>query len=72
MNHWAKIPVVRDNKVVIMSKKLINCAEDVVDEALAGLVAISPGLTLLEGHRVVVRNDVKHLQKVIAQLCVVE
>ncbi len=28
-----------------------------MDEALAGLVAISPGLTLLESHRVVIRND---------------
>ena len=46
-----------------MSKKLINRAEDVVDEALAGLVAISPGLTLLEGHRVVIRSDVKVLAR---------
>lgn len=41
-----------------MSKKLINDVETVVDEALAGLVAICPGLTLLKGHRVVVRSDV--------------
>ncbi len=45
----------------MMSKKLINRAEDVVDEALAGLVAISPGLTLLESHRVVIRSDVQLL-----------
>ena len=47
-----------------MSKKLINRAEDVVDEALAGLVASSPGLRLLKGHRVVLRADV---QQVAAQ-----
>ncbi len=43
---------------VIMSKKLINTASDVVDEALAGLVAACPGLRLLQGHRVAVRADV--------------
>ena len=47
-----------------MSKKLINSAEDVVDEALAGLAASCPGLRLLKGHRVIVRADV---QQVIAQ-----
>ena len=47
-----------------MSKKLINRAEDVVDEALAGLVASCPGLRLLKGHRVVLRADV---QQVVAQ-----
>lgn len=41
-----------------MSKKLINAAVDVVDEALAGLVAACPGLRLLQGHRVIVRADV--------------
>ena len=46
------------------SKKLINSAEDVVDEALAGLVASCPGLRLLKGHRVIVRADV---QQVVAQ-----
>lgn len=43
------------------SKKLINSAADVVDEALAGLVATCPGLRLLEGHRVVVRRDAQQL-----------
>jgi len=44
-----------------MSKKLINAAGDVVDEALAGLVAASPGLTMLNGHRVVIRADVQQV-----------
>ena len=42
-----------------MSKKLINNPVDAVDEALAGLVASYPGLTLLKGHRVIVRADVE-------------
>ena len=42
-----------------MSKKLINAAVDVVDDALAGLVATNPSLRLLEGHRVIVRADVE-------------
>ena len=44
-----------------MSKKLLNEPERAVDEALAGLVAVHPGLQLLEGHRVVVRRDVQTL-----------
>ena len=40
-----------------MSKKLINNPEQVVEEALEGLVAAQPGLQLLAGHRVVVRTD---------------
>ena len=42
-----------------MSKKLINDPERVVDESLAGLVAVNSGLKLLEGHRVVIRADVQ-------------
>ena len=44
-----------------MSKKLINDPERVVDESLAGLVAVNSGLKLLEGHRVVVRADVQEV-----------
>ena len=44
-------------------KKLINNPESVVDEALAGLVAVHPGLRLLEGHRVVVRADIETVAK---------
>jgi len=39
-------------------KKLINNPENVVDEALEGLTMVHPGLRLLEGHRVVVREQV--------------
>ena len=46
-----------------MSKKLINSPESAVDEALAGLVAVHPGLRLLEGHRVVIRADVEAVAK---------
>ena len=45
----------------IMNKKLVNDPERAVDEALAGLVAVHPGLVLLEGHRVVVRADINLL-----------
>ena len=40
------------------AKKLINSPDKVVDEALEGLTMIHPGLRLLEGHRVVVREQV--------------
>ena len=46
-----------------MSKKLVNRAEDCVDEALAGLVASQPGLRLLQGHRVVLRADTESLAR---------
>lgn len=46
-----------------MSKKLINSPKNAVDEALAGLVAVNPGLRLLEGHRVVVRADIEAVTK---------
>lgn len=45
------------------SKKLINTAEGCVDEALEGLVLVNPGLQVLQGHRVVVRNDVEDVIK---------
>lgn len=45
----------------VMSKKLVNRAEDCVDEALAGLVASQPGLKQLEGYRVVLRADTSSL-----------
>ena len=41
-----------------MSKKLVNEPDRAVDEALDGLVAVHPGLVLLEGHRVVLRTDI--------------
>ncbi len=44
-----------------MPNKLLNAAADAADEALAGLVAVCPGLRLLQGHRVVLRHDVQQL-----------
>ncbi len=41
-----------------MSKKLINSPVSAVDDALSGLVAVYPGLRLLDGHRVIVRSDI--------------
>ena len=49
-----------DLKVTMSGKKLINKPENVVDEALEGLTMIHPGLRLLEGHRVVLREQVKN------------
>ena len=51
-----------------MSKKLINSPDTAVDEALGGLVAVHPGLILLENHRVVLRADIeefRHKNKVL-------
>ncbi|XP_031570895.1 triokinase/FMN cyclase-like isoform X2 [Actinia tenebrosa] len=45
------------------SKKLINRPENAVDEALEGIVTANPGLSLLKGHRVIIRNDVEDLRK---------
>jgi dihydroxyacetone kinase len=38
-------------------KKLVNAVADVVDDMLSGLVRTTPGLTLLGGHRTVLRAD---------------
>ena len=38
---------------------MINSPTTVVDEALEGLTMINPGLRLLEGHRVVIREKVR-------------
>lgn len=45
------------------SKKLINKPLDVVDEALQGIVAANPGLTLLKNHHVIIREDVDELRR---------
>ena len=44
------------------SKKLVNEPSKAVDDALSGLVAAHPGLSLLEGHRVIVRSDIEQLK----------
>lgn len=49
--------------VIIMSKKLVNSADECVDEALSGLVASHPELRLLQGHRVVLRADSQTLAR---------
>lgn len=49
-------------------KKLINSAESCVDEALLGLVRASGGLSLLKGHRVVLRSDLENLKGKVALL----
>lgn len=52
-----------EQKEVITSKKLINNSLNVVGEALEGFVAANPGLRLLKGHRVVIREDIDELRK---------
>uniref|UniRef100_A0A8P4GHL0 Triokinase/FMN cyclase n=1 Tax=Dicentrarchus labrax TaxID=13489 RepID=A0A8P4GHL0_DICLA len=49
-------------------KKLINSADSCVDEALCGLVRASGGLSLLKGHRVVLRSDPDNLRGKVALL----
>ncbi|XP_070849189.1 triokinase/FMN cyclase isoform X2 [Chaetodon trifascialis] len=49
-------------------KKLINSADSCVDEALCGLVRASGGLSLLRGHRVVLRSDLDDLKGKVALL----
>lgn len=48
---------------VNISKKLTNNSLNVVDEALEGFVAANPGLRLLKGHRVVIREDIDDLRR---------
>eukprot|EP00066_Takifugu_rubripes_P015677 XP_011604943.1 PREDICTED: bifunctional ATP-dependent dihydroxyacetone kinase/FAD-AMP lyase (cyclizing)-like [Takifugu rubripes] len=49
-------------------KKLINSSDSCVDEALCGLVRGSGGLSLLKGHRVVIRSDLNSLKGKVALL----
>ena len=58
------------SKVAKMStKKLMNDPERIVDEALEGLVATTPGLTAVENHRVVVRSDLESVKGKVAVIC---
>ena len=34
-----------------------------MDEALEGLVAVTPGITKLKGHRVIVRDDIDDIKR---------
>ncbi|XP_034413624.1 triokinase/FMN cyclase [Cyclopterus lumpus] len=49
-------------------KKLINSVDGCVDEALCGLVRASGGLSLLKGHRVLLRSDPENLRGKVALL----
>lgn len=49
-------------------KKLINSVDSCVDEALCGLTRASGGLSLLKGHRVVLRSDLDDLRGKVALL----
>ncbi|XP_067939748.1 triokinase/FMN cyclase-like isoform X2 [Watersipora subatra] len=44
------------------SKKIINSAKTVVDDAIAGLVLTNSGLTTIGGGRIVIREDVEDLK----------
>uniref|UniRef100_A0A8C3AF65 Triokinase/FMN cyclase n=1 Tax=Cyclopterus lumpus TaxID=8103 RepID=A0A8C3AF65_CYCLU len=48
--------------------KLINSVDGCVDEALCGLVRASGGLSLLKGHRVLLRSDPENLRGKVALL----
>ncbi|NXH87036.1 TKFC cyclase, partial [Edolisoma coerulescens] len=49
-------------------KKLVTTVAGCADDALAGLVACNPGLRLLQGHRVVLRNDLPAIRGRVALL----
>nr|XP_054758491.1 triokinase/FMN cyclase-like [Lytechinus pictus]XP_054758492.1 triokinase/FMN cyclase-like [Lytechinus pictus] len=45
------------------TKKLTNDVDRCVDEAIEGLISITPGITKLAGHRVVLRDDLNDVKK---------
>ncbi|NWT10451.1 TKFC cyclase, partial [Vireo altiloquus] len=49
-------------------KKLVTTVSGCADDAVAGLVACSPGLRLLQGHRVVLRSDLPAIRGRVALL----
>ncbi|NXF80585.1 TKFC cyclase, partial [Sclerurus mexicanus] len=49
-------------------KKLVTSVSGCVDDALAGLVSCNPGLRLLRGHRVILRDDLPALRGRVALL----
>ncbi|KAM4777380.1 triokinase/FMN cyclase isoform 2-T6 [Cyanocitta cristata] len=51
-----------------VSKKLVTTVSGCADDALAGLVACNPGLRLLQGHRVVLRDDLPAIRGRVALL----
>ena len=53
------------HNLIIMSKikkKFVNSPANAVDDALAGMVAVHPGLSLLKGYRVILRSDIQELK----------
>ncbi|NWU86466.1 TKFC cyclase, partial [Onychorhynchus coronatus] len=49
-------------------KKLVNSVSGCADDALAGLVSCNPGLRLLQGHRVILRDDLPAVRGRVALL----
>ncbi|NWW34043.1 TKFC cyclase, partial [Panurus biarmicus] len=49
-------------------KKLVTTVSGCADDAVAGLVACNPGLRLLQGHRVVLRDDLSAIRGRVALL----
>ena len=45
------------------SKKVINDPADVVDEALDGVVLSNKNVQLLQGHRVLIRRDIRSVRE---------
>ena len=43
------------------TKKLVNSVDSCVDDALRGLVSVHTGLRLLQGHKIVVREDIEEV-----------
>ncbi len=48
---------------------MMNDPERIVDEALEGLVATTPGITAVDNHRVVVRSDLEAVRGKVAVIC---
>ncbi|MEE6526344.1 hypothetical protein FKM82_026946, partial [Ascaphus truei] len=51
-----------------VSKKLLNSVPGCVDDALRGLTCCSPGLRVLQGHRVLLRADLERVRGRVALL----
>ncbi|KAG8564330.1 hypothetical protein GDO81_016419 [Engystomops pustulosus] len=51
-----------------VSKKLLNSVPGCVDDVLHGLTSCSPGLRVLQGHRVVLREDLDRVKGQVALL----
>ncbi|NWQ68511.1 TKFC cyclase, partial [Neopipo cinnamomea] len=49
-------------------KKLVNSVSGCADDAVAGLVSCNPGLRLLQGHRVILRDDLRAVRGRVALL----